>query len=168
MTLETRIDELIGPTVAAMGFDVVRIELSGTKRPRLQVMVERHDGAGITVDDCADVSRAVAAVLDVEDPVHGAYILEVSSPGIDRPLVRLADYQRFAGLEAKVHLKLPLDGRRRLTGRLLGVSGDDVRLTVDGAPLQVAFADIQKAKLVLNDELLARAEEREENERSEV
>jgi len=162
MTLEARIEELIGPTVEAMGFGLVRIEMSGMKRPRLQIMVERRDGAGITVDDCADVSRAVAAVMDVEDPVRGAYILEVSSPGIDRPLVRLADFERFAGLEAKVHLKHEINGRKRLKGRLLGVSDDTVRLTVDGTPMQVHHADIQKAKLVLNDELLARAKEQEE------
>lgn len=155
MDLAARIDELIRPTVEDMGFDVVRVQLSGSKRLRLQVMVERLDGQGMTVDDCAEVSRAVSAVLDVDDPINGAYTLEVSSPGIDRPLVRLDDFERFAGFEAKVELSRLIDGRRRFQGRLMGVEDGVVRLDVEGTQVDLPFDDIQRAKLLLTDDLIA-------------
>ena len=96
------VEHLIGPSIEAMGYQVVRVLISGKHRPRLQIMVERSDGAGMTVDHCATVSRAIEAILDVEDPIIGSYELEVSSPGVDRPLTRLADFERFVGLKAKV------------------------------------------------------------------
>src|SRR3546814_5159241 len=97
-----------------MGYDIVRVQLSGGDWLRLQIMAERRTDGGMDVDDCAEVSRAVAAILDVEDPVDSAYTLEVSSPGIDRPLTRLADFDRFAGFEARLETALPIEGRRRL------------------------------------------------------
>jgi ribosome maturation factor RimP len=158
MDLPGRIEELITPTVEGMGFSVVRVQLSGQQRVRLQVMAERHDGQAMLVDDCAALSRAISAVLDVEDPVPGAYILEVSSPGIDRPLVRLDDFERFAGFEARVETVRLFDGRRRFKGRLLGVTGQMVRLRVEGVAVELPFLDIRRAKLILTDELLAAAE----------
>lgn len=155
--LERRIETLITPTIADMGFDLVRVRVFGQQRLRLQVMVERSDGAAPTVDDCADVSRAVSAVLDVDDPIAGAYTLEVSSPGIDRPLVRRADFDRFAGFAAKVEMDVPIGGRRRFSGRLLGLAGDDVRLIADGGEVALPFDRIAKAKLLLTDDLLAAA-----------
>jgi ribosome maturation factor RimP len=152
-----RIEALIGPTVEAMGYEVVRVQLIGKQRPTLQVMIERNDRRRLTVDDCAEVSRALSAVLDVEDPIGAAYTLEVSSPGVDRPLTRLADFSRFAGHLAKVEIGRPVDGRRRFSGRLAGVEGETVRLEVEGATVALPFADIQRAKLVLTDELLAAA-----------
>jgi ribosome maturation factor RimP len=110
------------------------------------------------VDDCAALSRAVSAVLDVEDPIAGAYTLEVSSPGIDRPLVRLADFDRFAGFEAKVEMDLAVDGRRRYQGRLLGAEGDAVRMRMEDTEVLLPYADIRRAKLVLTEDLLAKAE----------
>jgi ribosome maturation factor RimP len=150
-----QVEGLIGPSLADMGYDIVRVLLSGDRRAKLQVMVERRDGAGMTVDDCAAVSRAVEATLDVADPIAGAYILEVSSPGIDRPLTRLQDFDRFAGFEARVEMRMPIDGRRRFSGRLLGCDGELVRLATDGGEFALPFGDLAKAKLVLTDDLIA-------------
>lgn len=153
-----RLEALLHPTIDAMGYDIVRILLIGLKKPRLQIMVERGDGAPMTVDDCAEVSRAASAVLDVEDPMSGAYTLEVSSPGIDRPLVRLTDFDRFAGFDARVEMARPIEGRRRFTGRVLGTEDGDVRIRLGDDDVRLPHADIQRAKLVLTDELLAAAE----------
>ncbi len=154
MDVTDRIEELIAPTIGDMGFRVVRVLLSGKQRPRLQIMVEGADGGSFTVDDCATVSRAVSALLDVEDPINSAYTLEVSSPGIDRPLVRREDFERFTGFEAKVEINRPIDGRRRFKGRLLGLDGEVVRVLTDGGAVELPHSDILKAKLILTDELL--------------
>ena len=159
MEVTDRIARLIEPTLDGMGYDLVRILLTGGHgRQSLQIMAERRDRAGMTVDDCADISRAVSALLDVEDPLEGAYELEVSSPGIDRPLTRLDDYARFAGFEAKVELSMPVDGRKRFRGRLKGVSGDRVVIVTEDGEADLPFGAIQKAKLILTDELLAAAQ----------
>src|SRR3546814_4228364 len=122
MDVAARIEEIVAPSLADLGYDLVRVSLTGAAaRMTLQVMAERRDGAGMTVEDCAAISRAVSALLDVEDPIRGAYVLEVSSPGIDRPLTRARDYERFAGYEAKVELRRTMDGRRRYRGRLMGL-----------------------------------------------
>ena len=115
--------------------------------------------AGMTVDDCAGISRAVAAILDVSDPIAGAYVLEVSSPGIDRPLTRLRDFERFAGFEARLETSMPIQGQRRFRGRLLGLDGDHVQLATDQGEITVDFADVAKAKLILTDELIAAGSE---------
>lgn len=150
-----RISELIEPTVEAMGYGLVRLVLNPGRAPRLQVMVERKDGGAMGVADCADVSRALSAVLDVEDPIEGSYTLEVSSPGIDRPLTRLADFERFAGREATVELTEPIEGQRRFKGQLLGVSGEAVRIAGAEREIDLPARKIRRAKLVLTDELLA-------------
>lgn len=158
MTSEGRaaeIERLIAPSVTAMGYAIVRIMISGDRRPKLQIMIERQDGAAITIDDCGAVSRATSAILDVEDPIAGSYVLEVSSPGIDRPLTRLDDFRRFAGFEARVEVRIPVEGRRRFRGRLLGVEGDRVLIEGEDGPLELRFATIARAKLVLTDALLA-------------
>jgi ribosome maturation factor RimP len=151
------ITDLIEPTLNEMGFDLVRVLVSGGQRPTLQIMMERQDQAPMTVDHCAEASRAVSALLDVADPIAGAYRLEVTSPGIDRPLVRRADYQRFAGLEARLETDLPIDGRRRFRGRLVGLAGDQVRLALPEGEQSIPFDAIKKAKLVLTEDLLAAA-----------
>lgn len=163
MELTERVEQLIAPTVDAMGFEIVRVRLSGKETRQLQVMIERQDGAAITVDHCAEISRAVSALLDVDDPIQGAYTLEVSSPGLDRPLVRRKDFERFAGFEARAETVRPIDGRRRFRGRLVGIDGDVVRMEVDGESVELPFPDIQKAKLVLTDELIAAAQTRQEH-----
>ncbi len=152
------VERLIAPAIEAMGYDIVRVLLAGSRRPRLQIMAERKDGVGILVDDCVAVSRAVEAILDVEDPIAGPYELEVSSPGIDRPLTRLADFERFVGHEVRLETSPPLEGRRRWIGQLLGLDGEMVRLATETGEVALPFAAIAKAKLVLTDELLAAAE----------
>ena len=107
MVLADRIAEMVRPTIEALGYSLVRVQILGRQRPRLQVMAERSDGRPMMVEDCASLSRSISAVLDVEDPIAAPYTLEVSSPGIDRPLVRLADYDRFAGFEARIELARP-------------------------------------------------------------
>jgi ribosome maturation factor RimP len=153
-----QVTELIEPTLHDMGFELVRVLMSGGQRPTLQVMVERLDHAPVTLDQCAEVSHALSAVLDVEDPLPGAYRLEVTSPGLDRPLVRRADYERFAGFEARLETELPIEGRRRFRGRLLGLVGDQVRLALPEGETSIPFDAIKKAKLVLTAELLAAAQ----------
>jgi ribosome maturation factor RimP len=152
------IERLIAPSLAAMGYEVVRVLLMGGGRYRtLQVMIERTDRATVSVDDCAEASRTISALLDVADPIAGAYTLEVSSPGIDRPLVRPADFVRFAGFEARFETRAPIDGRRRFRGRLLGMDGDRVHIATPEGESKVPFADVRHAKLVMTDELIAAA-----------
>jgi ribosome maturation factor RimP len=149
-----KIEAMVTPSLEAMGYRLVRVSVTGGRRTTLQVMAERLDDAAMTVEDCADISRSISALLDVADPIAGAYTLEVSSPGIDRPLVRREDFQRFAGLEAKIELSEPVEGRRRFRGRVLGIEGESVRLLVGAATLDLPFAAITRAKLVLTDELI--------------
>ena len=158
-----RVAEVIEPTLQSMGLRLVRVKFSGRS---LQIMAERPDGT-MTIDDCAALSRAISPVLDVEDPIPGSYTLEVSSPGIDRPLVRLEDFARWAGHIAKVELKAPMDGRRRFRGAIAATSGNAVRLRLppeanagEATDVELAFDDISDAKLVLTDELLAEAKQR--------
>jgi len=152
-----RIEEMIEPALAGMGFALVRLRLSGGARPTLQVMVDRSDETAITVDDCAAISQALSAILDVEDPISGAYTLEVSSPGIDRPLVRRRDFERYEGFEAKIEMQSAIDGRRRFRGRLAGLAGDSVCLATKDGDVVLPLGGIHQAKLVLTDELMAAA-----------
>jgi ribosome maturation factor RimP len=151
------IARIIEPALGAMGYRLVRVALTGARRPTLQVMAERGDAAPMSVEDCAEISRSVSALLDVADPIADAYTLEVSSPGIDRPLVRPEDYERFAGCAAKIELSEPLDGRRRFQGRLLGCTGQHVRLVGEAGEVRLPLAAITRAKLVLTEDLLASA-----------
>jgi ribosome maturation factor RimP len=141
-----------------MGFELVLVRVMGNQRKTVQVLAEPADHArAMTVEDCADISHALSAVLDVADPIQGGYTLEVSSPGLDRPLVRPADYARFAGEEAKVETALPIgDGRRRFTGILRGLEGEDVLIESGGETVRIPFAAIRKGKLVLTEALLKR------------
>lgn len=150
MSLEQHIDDIITPALLDRGFRVVRVQLQGSKRKTLQIMIEREDGVNITVDDCANVSRTVSVLLDVDDPIHEPYILEVSSPGLDRPLITKSDFKRFAGSMVKVELKAPLNGSRRFQGHLLGIEGDLVKIELDPQKevAEFAYSDIQKAKLI--------------------
>jgi ribosome maturation factor RimP len=126
----------------------------------LQVMAERIDERPMGVDDCTELTHTVSALLDVADPIEHAYVLEVSSPGIDRPLVRREDFERFQGYEAKLELAAPIEGRRRFRGKLLGVEADRVRLNLGAEVVELPLARIQRAKLVLTDELLAAQQRR--------
>jgi ribosome maturation factor RimP len=158
------IEAIIAPSLEAMGYSLVRTQIGAGRRPVLQIMAEPRDERAMTVDDCADISRAVSALLDVEDPIPGAFTLEVSSPGLDRPLTRREDYARFAGQEAKLETRLPVDGRKRFKGRLLGLDGEAVKLSTAEGEAAIPLADIAKAKLVITDELLA-ADKRRQRQR---
>lgn len=152
------IERLIEPAIDAAGYDLVRVHLFGGRRPRLQVMAERKDRRAVTVEDCAAVSRLISPILDVDDPIAGEYELEVSSPGIDRPLVRPADFDRFKGFEAKVETEAAIDGRRRFRGLLRGLDGGRVVIECDGDAIALPFDEIRQAALVLTDELIAAAQ----------
>lgn len=164
------LEKLLSPTMEAMGYEAVRVILSGSQNPTLQVMAERQDGAPMTVTDCEALSHALSAVLDIEDPIKGAYRLEVSSPGLDRPLTKPKDFARFAGALARIETDRPLDGRRRFKGTLLGI--DDERVVslapeaggggkTDGPDaaevLRIPFSTILKARLLVTDALIAEA-----------
>ena len=157
MALSQVIERIITPTVEGMGYELVRLTVSGGQRKTLQVMAEPKDGRNMSLDDCSNLSRAISAVLDVEDPIEGAYSLEVSSPGIDRPLIKPEDFVRFAGFEARVELQHGLDGRKRFRGRLLGFENGTVRMKSEVGEVALPLADIARAKLVLTDDLIAAA-----------
>ena len=145
--------ELLDPVAEAMGYGIVRLRLMGGAHRRLQVMAERPD-CHMEVSDCASLSRAFSEVLDAADPISVEYTLEVSSPGIDRPLTRLQDFETYAGLEAKIELDRVAEGRRRFKGRLAGVEGQNVLIDIEGeddVTAQAPFAWISDAKLILND-----------------
>ncbi len=151
--MDRRLAGIITPVIEDMGFELVRVRLLAGRSAVLQIMADRPDG-GIEVDDCAAISNAVSAVLDVEDPIAEAYALEVSSPGIDRPLTRLKDFDAFEGWEAKLETAELQGGRRRFKGRLAGVEGDEVLINVDEGTIGLQFDWLSDAKLVLSDELI--------------
>ncbi len=155
LRVEDKVEALIAPVAGEMGFDIVRVRLAGEKRQRLQVMVERRDKKPMVVDDCAKISRAVSPILDMEDPLQGAYSLEVSSPGIDRPLVKLEDFKRFKGYEVRIETTDSIDGRKKLRGRLAGVEGRGIKLEMKSAVINLPFDGIRRAKLELTDELIS-------------
>ena len=154
------IAKMIEPSLGAMGYRVVRVVVTSGRRPTLQVMAERLDQAAMTVEDCATISHSVSVLLDVADPIASAYTLEVSSPGIDRPLVRAEDYDRFTGCQAKIELSEPVGGRKRFRGRLLGTADGEIRLATDTGEARLPLAAVARAKLVLTDDLIAAAQSR--------
>ncbi|MDP5308348.1 ribosome maturation factor RimP [Paracoccus spongiarum] len=155
--IDRRLAEIIAPVIEDLGFELVRVRLQGGKTATLQIMADRPEG-GINVDDCGDISVAVSATLDVEDPIEDNYHLEVSSPGIDRPLTRMKDFEAFEGYEAKLETNQAIDGRKRWKGILAGVEGDEVLLNIEeGGAVQTIglnFDWLSDAKLVLTDELI--------------
>lgn len=151
--------ELIDPVAESLGLAVVRVRLmGGTLRRRLQIMAERQVDHDISVEECARLSRAVSEVLDAADPIAGEYLLEVSSPGIDRPLTRLIDFDLFEGLEARLETDRMVEGRKRFKGIVAGTEGENVAIDLDGEEetALIPFAWLADAKLVLTDELLKR------------
>ena len=155
--------ELLDPVAEAAGFEIVRLRLmGGAERRRLQIMAERPDG-DMNVEDCTRLSRKVSEVLDAADPITGEYVLEVSSPGVDRPLTRLKDFETYEGYEGRLELDRLAEGRKRFRGILAGVEGDNIAIDLEGEEetTLIPFAWIVEAKLVLTDELMKRgAEER--------
>ena len=156
--IDRRLAEIIQPVIEGMGFELVRLRLQGGKTATLQIMADRPEG-GINVDDCAEISTAVSATLDVEDPLEDAYHLELSSPGIDRPLTRLKDFATFEGYDARLETNQPIDGRKRFKGVLAGVDGEEVLLNIvehgETVTVGLNFDLLSDAKLLLTDELIA-------------
>ena len=160
------IECLIAPSLVARGYTLVRLRLTGARRRTLQLMAERSDGDGMTVDDCAEISRAISVLLDTKDPIEGTYDLEISSPGIDRPLVKTEDFSRYVGFEVDVWMKKPLNGRRKLSGRLVKVSHTNVSIEVGplGENVNMPLSHIGDAKLALTEDLVLAARSDIDNE----
>lgn len=155
--IDRRLAGIVAPVIEGLGFELVRLRLQGGRHPLLQIMADRPEG-GIVVDDCAAISTAVSAVLDVEDPIEDKYTLEVSSPGIDRPLTRLKDFDLWEGYEARIETSEQIDGRKRFKGVLRGTEGEEVLLEIENAgetvTIGLQFDWLSDAKLVLTDELI--------------
>jgi ribosome maturation factor RimP len=157
LTGQTHLESLVAPAVEAAGYRLVRFRVMGAKRKTLQVMAERSDGQ-MAVEDCTALSRRLSEVLEAADPIEGEYVLEVSSPGIDRPLTSLEDFSRFAGHEARIELAADIAGRKRFRGILAGIENGDVLMDVkdekDTSRMRFGFSSIAEAKLVLTDKLI--------------
>jgi ribosome maturation factor RimP len=159
--LEAKLADLVTPTLDDMGYELVRIAVLGRERPTVQIMADRADGVAFTVDDCEQISHAVGAVLDVANPLPNAWTLEVSSAGIDRPLTRIKDWNNHMGHAARVELEELVEGRRRVTGIILGANPETFQLRLDdGATFTAPLAAIRRAKLVLTDALIEATEQR--------
>lgn len=154
-SLEARLVAIIAPTLESLGYELVRVAVLGRERPTVQVMADRADGSQITVQDCENISHTLSAVLDVDDPIPGAWSLEISSAGIDRPLTRAKDWNRFAGHLARAETAVPIDGRRRFSGVVLGADDTEARMRLDdGSEIVLPMNTIRRAKLVLTDALI--------------
>ncbi len=154
--LEARIADIVTPAIEDLGFELVRIAVLGRERPTVQIMADRADGRLIAVEDCEAISHAVSAVMDVDDPIPGAWNLEVSSAGIDRPLTRIRDWNRFAGHTARAETDMPVDGRKRFSGVVLGADAEGARMRLDdGTEIALPHERIRRAKLLLTDALIA-------------
>ncbi|HEY8189099.1 MAG TPA: ribosome maturation factor RimP [Micavibrio sp.] len=163
--LEERITKLIEPMVASMGYHLVCVQESGENGYTIQIMAENLKTGGLGMEDCTALSRAIAAIMDVEDPIAGAYRLEVSSPGIDRLLVREEDYADYIGMDVKIEIDPPIEGQKRFRGRIARLEDHTVYLDIKDKDEQAAlpFSSIQRAKLVMSDELIKAARKRIEN-----
>ncbi len=145
--LQERLEQLLEPVIAGLGYELLLLEYSPSpKSAMLRLYIDAAEG--ITLDDCERVSKEVAGVLDVEDPIRSAYRLEVSSPGLDRPLVKRAHFERFAGQQARVQLMAPLNGRRRYAGTIVDVDGEVLRLETKEGAVEIPLAEIDRARLV--------------------
>ena len=151
-----KIAPIIAPLLEDMGYDLVRVQLQKTTRPVLQIMIERHDNENITINDCTDASHAISTALDVEDPIKGAWNLELSSAGIDRPLTRPYDFEKWKGFNTKIETNMPINEGRKFFGHLNGMKDNIIYLTLNDTKeeIEIDFQNIIKAKLVLDDTLI--------------
>jgi ribosome maturation factor RimP len=164
-SIEIKVLGILSPSVESMGYEIVRIRMQGSGEAKaLQIMIERADGKMINVEDCEKVSKQASALLDIEDPIDEAYSLEISSPGLDRPLTRPKDFVNYAGLEIKLESKAKIDGQAKFRGKLVGMEGSDVMLDLNVIDLaspekskrvKIGFDNVKNAKLVLTNELMA-------------
>ena len=158
-----KIERAITPTVESMGFELVRVILIGSGKPTLQIMAERPDGT-ITIDECGKLSQAISVILDVENVLEDAsYYLEVGSPGIDRPLTRLKDFDRYAGQEARMEIEPALDGRKRFRGLLKGTKGNNILIAIEDGEKEIPFSSVEKAKLIVPDEVVQPKQQKKSN-----
>ena len=149
------LEDMLEPVVDGMGYELVRVLTIGAKNPTLQVMIDRKDGKEVTVDDCAAVSHSLSDVLDEKDPIESQYSLEVSSPGIDRPLTKPEHFARFSGYEAKIETSTVIEGRKRFKGRISGIDDkNNIAFEMDGTEYVIPFDEVAKAKILITDELL--------------
>lgn len=165
----TWLEDKIAPDLEALGFEVVRVAITGDGgRRALQIMADRADGSLIDIKDCTSISSTLSDLFEADDPLDGAYNLEVSSAGIDRPLTRAKDFTAYAGFEAKIQARRPLDGRKKFRGILEGLTKDaeSVLITIDGEQVEVPLSEIDRAQLILTDELLAAADEQQSGQQS--
>jgi ribosome maturation factor RimP len=171
--LSARVATIVEPVIEQLGYRLVRVRVSGAEGCTVQIMAERPNGS-MTVEDCEAVSRALSPVLDVADPIDRAYRLEISSPGIDRPLVRKSDFERYAGHIARIETAMPIRGRKRFRGTLMGTEGEAARIRRDDAAegeeaeILLAIEEMSEAKLVLTDDLVAEALRREKSAKREA
>ena len=154
------LQDMLEPVISGLGYETVRILTIGQANPTLQIMIDKLDGSDIVVEDCATVSRKISEVLDANDPIKDKYNLEVSSPGLDRPLTVLEHFQRFAGYDAKIETSSEVDARKRFKGKIISVDDrENIHFDMDGKEWVIPFAAVSKAKLLITDELLAKYEE---------
>ena len=151
--MEQRVTNLIESTVTTLGFDIVKVIIHGTSTKVVEILIERIDGEKVQVNDCQIVSRNISAVLDVEDIIPGKYFLEVSSAGVERPLVKITDFEKFAGREIKIRLKAAFNGNLTYKGQLLGVDGEEVKLKSKNIDMSFDYSNIKNAKLVLTEDM---------------
>jgi ribosome maturation factor RimP len=158
--LSEKIEKLISPIADELGYELVRVQMQGgARRATLQIMAERRDRTAMLVEDCARLSRAISNILDEADPITEEYMLEVSSPGIDRPLMKRADYERFMGHDVKLETTMPVGGRKRFQGAMTAIEGDNLLLDGEGGAVSLPLASIKSAKLILTDRLIAAVED---------
>jgi ribosome maturation factor RimP len=151
--MEQRVTNLIESTVTTLGFDIVKVIIHGTSTKVVEILIERIDGEKVQVNDCQIVSRNISALLDVEDIIPGKYFLEVSSAGVERPLVKITDFEKFAGREIKIRLKAAFNGNLTYKGQLLGVDGEEVKLKSKNIEMSFDYSNIKNAKLVLTEDM---------------
>ena len=158
MKVTNRVEEIVEPLLNDLGFELVQVMLLGKRNPSLQVMAEPIGTRPMSLDDCRSISHALSALLDIEDLISSAYTLEVSSPGLDRPLVQLTHFERFKGREAQIETLTAIDGSKHFSGRLSGVKGNNILMQVNDDERIFPFTDIEKAKLIITDEIFAKTE----------
>jgi ribosome maturation factor RimP len=153
MSQTFKIEELIMPTINSLGYDLVQVRILEEGIKTLQIMVDRQDEANLTIDDCSIISKEISVIIDINDPIGQNYLLEVSSPGIDRPLLQFKDFEKYTGFHARIDMNIALEGRKKFKGTLTGIEGDNVKIKVKDKTYLLPFSEIEKAKLMLTQEL---------------
>lgn len=154
--MQNQIESLVEDSVKSLGYELVQLKIHGTTSKTVEILIDRLDGKKVSFDDCIKLNKHVSALLDVEDVIADKYFLEVTSVGIERPLVKISDYERFKGKEAKIRLKEPIDEKSSIKGILSGYEGDEIFMEVEGQTMKISFDNIKSGKLVMSDEMFQR------------